>query len=79
MALWRDPLDELIEELEKALPPAPAPTLSDAQGLLGMSLEEVQLMVADAMAKGTLRSSSRLKTSQPTTISTHQGTTPRRR
>jgi hypothetical protein len=23
MALWRDPLDELIEELDQALPPAP--------------------------------------------------------
>jgi hypothetical protein len=42
MALWRDHLDELIEELEKVLPPAPSPT----QGLLGMSLEDLQMTIA---------------------------------
>jgi hypothetical protein len=26
MAIWRDPLDELIADLERAVPPAAAPT-----------------------------------------------------
>ena len=46
MALWRDPLDELIGELEKALPPDPA--LSDAQSLR-MSFEELQFRVHDIL------------------------------
>ena len=49
MALWHDPLDDLIEQLEKTIPQAPASALSDAQGLLGMPLEEVQWMVADVL------------------------------
>ena len=39
MALWRDPLDELIDDLERALPP-------DARGTLQiLPIEDVQALI----------------------------------
>jgi hypothetical protein len=40
MALWHDPLDELIDDLEHALPPAPITPADD-----GPSLEDLQWCV----------------------------------
>lgn len=36
MALWRDPLDELIADLERTLPPGTGPRVSDLPSLEGM-------------------------------------------
>jgi hypothetical protein len=45
MALWRDPLDDLIADLERALPSAPAPGFRYD----GPSLIEIQFMIAEIM------------------------------
>jgi hypothetical protein len=49
MALWRDPLDELTEDLEKALPPEPP--RSETQAFYGfrpgLSFTELQFRVRE--------------------------------
>ena len=56
MALWRDPLDELIDELDRAAPKEPAsdpsiPRLEDVQAVIGpilfASREEQERIFAD--------------------------------
>lgn len=56
MALWRDPLDELIDELERAVPTEPGryavlPTLEDLQAvitpMLSASKEQQERIFAD--------------------------------
>jgi hypothetical protein len=45
MALWRDPLDDLIADLERSLPNVPAPGFRYD----GPSLIEIQFMIAEIM------------------------------
>jgi hypothetical protein len=45
MALWRDPLDDLIADLERSVPSAPAPGFRYD----GPSLIEIQFMIAEIM------------------------------
>jgi hypothetical protein len=62
MALWRDPLDELIADLERALPPESDPevfdwpqVLSDFQGAVGAVLSrspDERTRLANAAALG---------------------------
>jgi hypothetical protein len=43
MALWRDPLDELIDDLERAVPAAAAPPVR------GVRLEDLQWFVGEIL------------------------------
>jgi hypothetical protein len=45
MAVWRDPLEELIEDLERTLPPAPPPNTGPTMAEYRKQLDAVQCTV----------------------------------
>jgi hypothetical protein len=57
MALWRDPLDDLIEDLERAVPAKPVPNEDD----FGPRLEELQWAVCELMYARTPEEVARVK------------------